>query len=256
MATITGLTADRMQEIIDATIVDVDVISGNLILTKEDGSTINAGSVIGPTGATGATGATGVAGPTGPTGATGPTGPAGSAPARVSALPGSPTDGLEIYFVVDATKGVLWHLRYNAGSASAYKWEFVGGSDLSAEVLTGVQLVDVTGNFVALTASAGPSIALPLAGDYEIGLGARVNLSTATYCAMSYDIGGTGAVLTDALEWTSAGAWVDYQSARFIKTKLALGAVTLTAKYANRGQPSQFGTFKDRRINARPIRVG
>jgi hypothetical protein len=50
MATITGLTADRMQEIIDATIVDADVIGDNLILTKDDGSTINAGNVRGPAG--------------------------------------------------------------------------------------------------------------------------------------------------------------------------------------------------------------
>lgn len=85
MATITGLTADRMQEIIDATIVDADVISGSLILTKDDGSTINAGNVVGPTGATGATGATG---PTGPGGSSGGV-------AKVSAFPVSPapTDG-------------------------------------------------------------------------------------------------------------------------------------------------------------------
>jgi hypothetical protein len=53
MATVTGLTADRMQEIIDSTIVDADVIGGNLILTKDDGSTVNAGSVVGPQGTPG-----------------------------------------------------------------------------------------------------------------------------------------------------------------------------------------------------------
>lgn len=45
MATVTGLTAERMQEIIDATIVDADVINQHLILTKDDGSTIDAGNV-------------------------------------------------------------------------------------------------------------------------------------------------------------------------------------------------------------------
>lgn len=45
MPTITGLTAARMQEIIDSTIVDADVSSQHLILTKEDGSTIDAGSL-------------------------------------------------------------------------------------------------------------------------------------------------------------------------------------------------------------------
>src|SRR5436190_16562057 len=43
MPTITGLTADRMQEIIDSTIVDADIVDGNLILAKHDGSTYDAG---------------------------------------------------------------------------------------------------------------------------------------------------------------------------------------------------------------------
>jgi hypothetical protein len=57
MATITGLTAARMQEIIDGTIVDADVIGDHLILTKEDGSTIDTGVVKGDPGAPGAPGA-------------------------------------------------------------------------------------------------------------------------------------------------------------------------------------------------------
>jgi microcystin-dependent protein len=61
MATVTGLTAERMLEIEAASVVDGDVVSGNLILTKHDGTQINAGGVVGPTGATGPTG------PPGPT---------------------------------------------------------------------------------------------------------------------------------------------------------------------------------------------
>ena len=65
MATITGLTAERMQEIEAASIVDSEIVGGNLILIKHDGTQINAGPVIGPPG---------------------PTGPQG--PAAVSAIPG------------------------------------------------------------------------------------------------------------------------------------------------------------------------
>jgi hypothetical protein len=50
MTTVTGLTADRMLAIEAASVVDGDVVGGNLILTKHDGSQINAGSVIGPAG--------------------------------------------------------------------------------------------------------------------------------------------------------------------------------------------------------------
>ena len=50
MATVTGLTADRMLEIEAESVIDGDVVDGELILTKHDGSTINAGSVVGPAG--------------------------------------------------------------------------------------------------------------------------------------------------------------------------------------------------------------
>lgn len=50
MTTVTGLTADRMLAIEAASVVDGDVVGDNLILTKHDGSTINAGSVRGPQG--------------------------------------------------------------------------------------------------------------------------------------------------------------------------------------------------------------
>jgi len=50
MATVTGLTAERMLEIEAESIVDGDVIDGHLILTQHDGSTIDAGSVTGSPG--------------------------------------------------------------------------------------------------------------------------------------------------------------------------------------------------------------
>lgn len=57
MATITGYTADRMKVIEDGTIVDGEVVGDNLILTKHDGTEINAGSVRGPQGVEGPAGA-------------------------------------------------------------------------------------------------------------------------------------------------------------------------------------------------------
>lgn len=65
MATITGLTAEKMLEIEGASVVDGEIIDGNLILTQHDGTQINAGSVIGPQG---------------------PVGPVG--PASISSIPG------------------------------------------------------------------------------------------------------------------------------------------------------------------------
>jgi Concanavalin A-like lectin/glucanases superfamily len=50
MATITGLTADRMIAIENASVVDGDVVGDDLILTTKGGQQINAGNVRGPEG--------------------------------------------------------------------------------------------------------------------------------------------------------------------------------------------------------------
>lgn len=72
MATVDGLTAARMQEIADASVVTGSVDgSGHLVLTTSGGDDIDAGVVTGADGATGATGATGSTGSTGPTGPSG-----------------------------------------------------------------------------------------------------------------------------------------------------------------------------------------
>jgi microcystin-dependent protein len=70
MATITGLTAERMLEIEGASVVSGEIVGGNLILTKFDGTTIDAGPI-----------------PPGPQGPTGPAG--GQIPGEVKLWPGS-----------------------------------------------------------------------------------------------------------------------------------------------------------------------
>lgn len=56
MAQVTGFTAKRMKVIEDETVVDGDVIGDELILTRRNGSQINAGNVRGPQGPIGTTG--------------------------------------------------------------------------------------------------------------------------------------------------------------------------------------------------------
>lgn len=86
------------------------------------------------------------------------------APVEVAALPATPFDGQIVYFAADATNGVVWRLRYNASSASAYQWEFVGGSPLRSHVDTDETFTEDGTWHDAST--AGPSIALPLDGDF------------------------------------------------------------------------------------------
>jgi len=153
-------------------------------------------------------------------------------PALVTTLPGSPVDGQEVYLQVDATNGINWHLRYRAGSASAYKWEFVGGPPILSSVTAMETSTGIT-TYGALT-TAGPSVALPRAGDYIVDIGCAYGSdATGTFAYMSYDIGATGAVDADSI--TTGGMWVSglnvVLSASRSALKTGLTAVTLTSKY-------------------------
>jgi len=89
-------------------------------------------------------------------------------PALVTSLPSSPYNGQIVYYQADATNGIIWQLRYNSSSASAYKWEFIGGSPLTQYVEAG-QAWTGTGNFAGST----PVIITPaLSGDYVVDFSA------------------------------------------------------------------------------------
>lgn len=95
MATVTGLTSDRMQQIIDKTIVNANIVGGHLILTLTDGSTIDAGP------------------------AQGATGPAGAGVGKGTAFPASPTDG-DLFIRLDQSGEPLY--KYTSGT-----WVAAGG---------------------------------------------------------------------------------------------------------------------------------
>jgi hypothetical protein len=82
----------------------------------------------------------------------------------VSTMPASPVDGMEVYYAVDLTAGVLWHFRYRAGSGSAYKWEFLGGPPVISYVDT--DQTTTSGTFADLATVQ--SITIPLAGEYDV----------------------------------------------------------------------------------------
>lgn len=159
MGVITGLTAARMLAIEAASVVSGAISGDNLILTKHDGSTVNAGNVRGPQGTQGIQGIQG------------PTGPAHVIPV-VTALPGSPADGDEIFLQTSAmaTARLMWHLRYRA-AGTTYKWEFVGGPPIFANMVNGggaaVTSYDTFAEGLQLPA-------VPANGVYQLELGFRM----------------------------------------------------------------------------------
>lgn len=167
----------------------------------------------------------------------------------VTALPGSPSDGDEIMFMDSLTAPTYaWHLLYIAAKSSN-KWQFIGGSPLAAEVATSESTTSTS--YVALT-TAGPSVAIPVAGDYTITIEAEYLNASNADGIMSYDIGGTGAV--DGDSWNSI--WANGGNGSFnarTKKKAGLTAVTLTSKYKT---DAGTATFAKRRIQAVPIALG
>jgi hypothetical protein len=185
-------------------------------------------------------------------GQTPPAALAGNVP-LLTALPASPVDGQEVILTDSLTAGTYqWRLRYVAGRASN-RWLFVGGPPVFAEIAT--QEGTASTSFVAL-ATAGPSLVIPVAGDYTVDHGFAMHGSAGgAGGAMSYDIGGVAAVDADsAAAMQQAGTAVDERSVMFSRRK-SLGAVTLTAKYRNWNVAGTV-TFGKRWMRVWPVAVG
>jgi hypothetical protein len=87
-----------------------------------------------------------------------------------TSLPTAPADGQYAVLVDNVTNPTYqWTFRYNAGSTSPYKWEFVGGADAYAEVNTS-EATSASTTWLDL-ATVGPRIIVPRAGDYDALVG-------------------------------------------------------------------------------------
>jgi microcystin-dependent protein len=111
MATITGLTAERMLEIEGQSVISGQVVSGNLILTRFDGTTIDAGPI-----------------PPGPQGPVGPAG--GQIPGEIKMWPGNvlpnPVDFGKWVWADGATYDVALYPK--AAGNIAPEWRTFGGA--------------------------------------------------------------------------------------------------------------------------------
>lgn len=170
-----------------------------------------------------------------------------NAPPRVTSLPVSPVDGQEVYFVADAI-GALWHLRYNAGSAAAYKWEFVGGASLQAATTVSATVTTTT----AEAPDNLPRITTPLAGDWAFSFTAQGSHPTAGgYYGVAAFCGATNLTPLYAVSYVgNNGAAVALTDYRFnaITAGSVCGLKFLTS--------AATATITMRAIALRPIRVG
>lgn len=167
----------------------------------------------------------------------------------VEALPSSPTPskGDRCSYVADKTNGVYWELLYD--SEGEYPWKKIGGAPLMAEVSTSQATESKT---YAALATVGPSVTVPLKGDYDVHIGSSIGNTGASASRMSYDIGGTGAVDADSFFGESAAGVTECLTRSKRKTALA-ASTALVAKYK---VTANAGFFSNRWMRVDPVRVG
>lgn len=171
-------------------------------------------------------------------------------PPLVTSLPTAAFDGMRIDYVADSTNGVTWSFRYRSAGSASYPWEFVGGPPLTARVDTDQSTA--SGTFAAL-ATAGPSVTVPLAGDYIVrGQSNSYNSGIATN-QHSYDLGGTGAVTANAGQAAIAAA--NYSAMLPFENRHdgLTAATAIVSKYATTAGTAN---FRYRWISVLPVRVG
>ena len=173
----------------------------------------------------------------------------------VSALPSSPVDGQECYYhnpVMEAL-GIIWHLRYNAVSASAYKWEYLGGSDLQSGPQGAV--VHAVASEIALT--SGPTLTVPLSGDYRVGMRCRHQLNAAALVGTYSQLAKNGSIagLTALYSyWVADRQYMSSLQTVFARIANLAAADVLSIRVRNEQAVSV--TYDGGGLEMYPIRVG
>lgn len=162
-------------------------------------------------------------------------------------LPTSAGFGDRLTFVADAENEVFWDLIYDG--VGEFPWKFQGGPDLNKEVETAQTTTSKA--FTGLT-TAGPSLTLPLKGDYDIEVSCDC-FGGAGNMFMSYKIGATAASNADGILVNAGGVTVQQPSRRQRKLGLAAATVILTQYASETGTEFTFGR---RRLSVTPVRVG
>jgi hypothetical protein len=172
-------------------------------------------------------------------------------PAYVFALPSSPVDGQEIYFIADSPNGVAWHLRYRTAHPAPYRWEFLGGSPLTS--FEGASTGNLgTGAYGVY--GTGPQVQVPIKGFYLVEAHCQWTASANARTYMGVGVTGAAGAIEHSIDGLGPGAYGE--------GTLAL-KVVVSATYA---VPNQIimkfqqiggvGTAAGRFICAYPIRVG
>jgi hypothetical protein len=180
----------------------------------------------------------------------------------VTALPIGPADGTEVYYqtAAMAAVGVIWHLRYRAAIADAYKWEYVGGGPLQHEVLAS-QNATVTSTWTNL-ATDGPLVTCPLAGIYTFNFGCKFQMGgrlLTQQCGVA--IGDTIPAAAPMLQQSTPDTGTPFASGTAVssaaaRTRFTVAAGNITKLRYWSTLATGGANFIERWLDAHPLRVG
>lgn len=129
--------------------------------------------------------------------------------------------------LLSAATGVLWHLRYNSTSSSAYKWEFLGGSAL---VDTGSQTDGTSATFVNLSSQC--VAVIPFPGEYLVYYSGGMNATSVTLGdVMALELWGASTGTLDSRGYMAVNTADHYQTI-FGQGKFTLLAENLQVRYS------------------------
>jgi len=169
-----------------------------------------------------------------------------------TSLPVAPSDGQEAILVDSLTNPTYqWRFRYNAGSSSAYKWEFVGGFPMTHEIAAAQS---VSGTSYTNSATVGPTLTTPRAGEYLAEYGsAGVGFGGNDVAWMSPSFAGSTPLDVDAAHGRSYATGGDAHGLRGGRIFTLAAGINITMKYRSFAGPSTFGP--DRYLRLTPRRV-
>lgn len=171
--------------------------------------------------------------------------------------PSNPLNG-DIWYATNVdSNGTVWQFRYNAGSSSTYKWEFVGGPPFIHEVDASETTTTAWATLVDLT-TPGPLYTVARAGDYQYISEYRGSNNTANVAILSTvcECSGAGAIVqqdTVQVTCTSATAGASVMGVGSGRLNGVAAGDTIRMRYCTFS--SGTGTFMQRRMQIIPVRI-
>lgn len=166
--------------------------------------------------------------------------PAQAVPTYGTTFPASPADGAEHVLVDSVTSATYqWRFRFNAGSTSAYKWEFLGGSDVTIDIATWTSSGQNAWQYT------GAGIYPPRAGVYDVESQCRAQNPAGGQQYMGVGVSGTTPPIVLAYGGSGQG-WMRGRS----RHTIVAGDYFSQATYSS----VTLGTFDFRSLAVRPVR--